>query len=88
MALRSREEAILEEAFAGVSRVALAIGSLAAKDRLRAFEAAERSYRKTAQDLGYAEGQARGWAASLMVRLRAEVEVLIEPRAAKLDDVA
>ena len=58
VAARSREEAILEEAFAGISRVAEVITCLPAKDSLRAFDAAERSYRKTAQDLGYAESQA------------------------------
>jgi len=55
---------------------------------LRAFDAAERSYRKTAQDLGYAESQARGWAASPVVRLRAEVAALVEARVGELNDVA
>ncbi len=84
----TREEAILEEAFAGISRVAEAIASLPIKDSLRAFDAAERSYRKTAEALGYTEGQACGWAASLMVRLRAEVAALVEARVSKLDEVA
>ena len=88
MPVRSREEAVLEEAFAGVSRVAEAIASLPAKDSLTAFDAAERSYRKTAEALGYTEGQARGWAASLMVRLRAEVAALVEVGVGKLDEVA
>jgi hypothetical protein len=88
MALTSREVAILEEAVAGISRVAKAVASLPARDHSRAFEAAERSYRKTARDLGYAEGHASGWAASLMVRLRAEVAALVEARAGNLDDVA
>ncbi len=38
--------------------------------------------------LGYTEGQARGWAASLMVRLRAEVGALVEARIGKLEEVA
>jgi len=88
MAFRSEEEAILEEASAGILRVADAIASLPTKDSLRAFEAAERSYRQTAQDLGYAEEQARGWAASLMVMLRAEVAALVEARVGKLEEVA
>jgi len=88
MAARSREEAILEEAFADISRVAEVIACLPAKDSLRAFDAAERSYRKTAQDLGYAESQARGWAASPVVRLRAEVAALVEARVGELNDVA
>ena len=88
MPLRSREEAILEEGFAGISRVAEAIASLPTKDSLRAFDAAERSYRKTAEALGYTEAQARGWAASLIVRLRAEVAALVEARVGKLDEVA
>jgi hypothetical protein len=82
------EEAVLEEAFAGILRVAEAIAFLPAEDVSRAFAAAERSYRQTAEDLGYAEGQARGWAASLMVRLRAEVAVVTAARARTLEDVA
>ena len=88
MAVGSREEAILQEAYVGISRVAEAIASLSDEDSLRAFDAAERSYRKTAQDLGYAEGQSRGWAASLLVRLRAEVAALVEARIGELDNVA
>ncbi len=88
MPLRSREEAILEEAFASILRVAEAVAFLPIKDSLRAFDAAERSYRKTAEALGYTEGQARGWAAVLMVRLRIEVAALVEARVGKLDEVA
>lgn len=88
MALMSEEEAILAEAVSGISRVAEAIGSLSARDCLRAFEAAERSYRKTAQDLGYTEEQASGWAASLTVMLRSEVAALVEARLTELDNVA
>ena len=74
----SREEAVLEAACAGISRVAEAVASFPVRDRSRAFEAAERSYRKTARDLGYAEGQASGRAASLTVRLCAEVAALVD----------
>jgi hypothetical protein len=77
MASKSNEEAILQEAVAGISRVAKAIASLPVGDRSRAFEAVERSYRETARNLGFAEGQASGWAASLVVRLRAEVAALV-----------
>ena len=88
MASSSREEAILGLAFAGISRVAEAIACLPAEDILRAFAAAERSYRKTARDLGYPESQARGWAASLIARLRAEVAALVEAGLGELNDVA
>ena len=53
MPLRSRQEAILEEAFAGISHVAEAIASLPTKGSLRAFDAAERSFRKTAGAFRY-----------------------------------
>jgi hypothetical protein len=73
MAPRSEDEEILEMAIDGISRVAEAIAAMPVEDRVKAFEAVERSYCETALDLGYEETQAQGWAAALMVRLRAEV---------------
>jgi len=88
MPLKFKEEAILEAAYVGISRVAGVIVSLPAEDRLTAFSAAERSYCKTVQDMGYGEAQARVWAASLTVRLRTEVSELVEAQLSKLHNVA
>jgi len=73
MASSSEEDAILEVAIAGVSRVAEAIGAMTHENRVTALEAAERSYYKTALDLGYGEAEAQGWAATVMATLLAEV---------------
>jgi len=64
------DEEALENALAGISRVAQAVVELAAEDRARALQAAERSYCQTAQALGYGELQAQGWAAAVMSQLR------------------
>lgn len=68
--MRSDEEA-LEKALAGISRVAQAVVALAAEDRARALQAAERSYCQTARALGYSERQAQGWAAAVMEQMLA-----------------
>ncbi len=74
MKSKLKHEVTLEEAAAGVTRVARAIVGIPAKHRQNALGAVERSYRKTATDLGFVEGQAQGWAAAIMVSLRAELE--------------
>jgi hypothetical protein len=73
MASNLIEEAILEAAIAGVSRVAEAIAAVPDESRDKALEAAERSYFNAALDLGYGEAQAQGWAAAIVDRLRAEL---------------
>jgi hypothetical protein len=67
-------EKVLESAVAGISQVAQVIAGLPVEQRENALNAAERSYRQTAQDLGYEEAAARAWAAAVMFRLRTDVE--------------
>lgn len=74
MTSSSESERILEMAAAGIPRVAQAIAAISVEDRIKALEAAERSYCQTALDIGYGEAQAEGWAAALMFQLRAELE--------------
>jgi hypothetical protein len=45
-----------------------------AEDKVRALEAAERSYCQSALDCSYGEAEAESWAAALMFKLRADVE--------------
>jgi hypothetical protein len=52
----SEREKLLEAAVAGIPRVAQAIAETPPEQRPKALEAAERSYRKTVQKLGYEEG--------------------------------
>jgi hypothetical protein len=74
MAHAMEMESVLDAAFAGVSRVAEFIVSLPEEDRQQALAAAEQSYFKTARELGYSEGQALGWASSLLTKLRSEID--------------
>lgn len=71
-----KEEEILEAALAGVSRVAEAIAAMPDENRATALDAAERSYRNTAIELGYGLERAEQWAETMMVSLRAELEFL------------
>jgi hypothetical protein len=75
----SKDEEVLETAIAGLSRVAQAIASMPADDRARSLEAAERSYCETAVGLGYTDGEAQDWAATVTASLRAEVEKQVSP---------
>ena len=86
MAGRPEVELVLDAAFAGVSRVAELIVSLRDEDRSKAFAAAERSYFKTCRELGYSEGQALGWASSLLMKLRSEVNISAQGDAASRPD--
>jgi hypothetical protein len=74
-----KDEEVLETAIAGLARVAQAIASMPADDKARALEAAERSYRETAVGLGYTDGEAQAWAATVMTSLRAEIEEQVSP---------
>ena len=71
MTSRRPDEEALEKALAGISRVAQAVVVLAAEDRARALQAAERSYCQTAQALGYRKRQAQRWAAAIMEKMLA-----------------
>ena len=71
MASNSESDQISEMAIAGISRVAQAIAAMPAEDKVRALEAAERSYCQTAQALGYRKRQAQRWAAAIMEKMLA-----------------
>ena len=81
---RAELELVLDAAFAGVSRVADFIVSLPDDDRPTAFAAAERSYFSTVRQFAGSDGEALGWAASLLMSLRSEVELRTQGR----DDAA
>ncbi len=66
-------EEILEAAVAGIPRVAQAIAKIPTEHRVKALEAAERSYRHTVQELGYEEGPVQSWVSAVMLRLQTEV---------------
>jgi hypothetical protein len=72
MTLILEEDEVLSAAIAGVPRVAELIATVPAEDRSRALEAAEKSYLKTAQTLGYRDAGAQQWASAVMLRLRIE----------------
>ena len=74
MAPFSEEEEILDVAVAGIPRVAEVVASIPEGDRGRALDAAARSYRETARNLGYEEGPVQSWVSAVMLRLQAEVK--------------
>jgi hypothetical protein len=76
MASNPKEEEVLEAALAGVSQVAEAVAAIPDENRATALEAAERSYRNTAMELGYGVERAEQWAETMMVSLRAELQFL------------
>jgi hypothetical protein len=65
----AEHDGIFDTAVAGIPRVAELIAAIPLEQRARALDAAERSYQKTARDLGYTEADARQWASELMSRL-------------------
>lgn len=67
-------EEVLEAAVAGIPQVAQVIAGGPREHREKALAAAERSYLKTARDLGWAEVSTRNWVNTVMDRLRAQVE--------------
>ena len=72
--MASSSEEVLESAVAGISEIARIIASLPIEDRASAFDVAERSYCRTAMNLGGTEDVTQRWASAVMLRLRAEVE--------------
>jgi len=74
MASNSEEEESLEAAVAGIPRVAEAVATSSDGDRAKALEAVENSYQQTARDLGYDEERVQSWVATIMLRLRTELE--------------
>ena len=71
---RRKEDDVLEKAIGGIPRVARIIVAMHPDERRKALEATEYSYRITALNLGFGEGQARGWATVVMMSLQVEVQ--------------
>jgi hypothetical protein len=72
MKSKLKDDDVLEKAIGGIPRVARIIVGMPPDERRKALGAVEYSYRRTALELGFAEGQARGWASVVMLSLRAE----------------
>ena len=71
-----KSDEVLRSALAGVPRVATVIAYMPPQDRKRAFTAAQQSYERTAQELGYTRAAARQWASTVLRRLKEEVAEL------------
>jgi len=65
---------VLEKAIGGIPRIARIIVGMPPDEKRKALDAVEYSYRRTALELGFSEGQARGWASVVMISLRAELQ--------------
>jgi len=74
MKSKLKDDDVLEKAIGGIPRVARIIVGMPPDERRKALGAVEYSYRRTALELGFAEGQARGWASVVMLSLRAEMQ--------------
>jgi hypothetical protein len=77
----------LQAAVAGIPRVAHVLAAIPAKQRMRAYAAAEYGYLRTFHDLGFVDSVARRWAAIILRRLRTKVarqEAAMEKIAAAL----
>ena len=72
--MASSSEEVLEAAVAGIPEVARIISSLPLEDRASALAMAERSYLRTAKNLGGADDLAQKWASAVMYQLREQVE--------------
>ncbi len=72
--MASSSEEVLEAAVARIPEIAAIIASLPVEDRPSAFDVAERSYLRTAKNLGGTDDLAQKWASAVMYRLRKEVE--------------
>ena len=69
----SETEKVLEAAVAGIPRIAKVIADFPNEFREGALKVAERRYRQTVCNLGYAEADAEGWISVVMFRLRSRV---------------
>jgi hypothetical protein len=72
--MASSSEEVLEAAVARIPEIARIIASLPVEDQPSAFNMAERSYLRTAKNLGGADDLAQRWASAVMYRLREQVE--------------
>ena len=70
-----QDDGVLEKAIGGIPRVARTIVGLPPQERQKALDAVEYSYRETAVELGFGEGQARGWASVVMLMLSLQAEM-------------
>jgi hypothetical protein len=71
-----KADEVLRAALAGVPRIATVIAYMPPQERQRAFMAAQKSYERTAQNLGYTRAAARQWASTVLRRLKEEVAEL------------
>ena len=71
-----KSDEVLRSALAGVPRVATVIAYMPPQERERALAAAEQSYERTAQELGFTRAAARQWASTVLRRLKEEVAEL------------
>jgi hypothetical protein len=74
MAPEIHKDDFLTEAIAGVPKIAGLVATLSPGEQARALAAAEQSYLVTARGLGYDEFEAQLWAATVMARLKIEIE--------------
>lgn len=74
MKSKLKDYGVLEKAIGGIPRIARIIVGMPPDEKRKALDAVEYSYRRTALELGFSEGQARGWASVVMVSLRAELQ--------------
>ncbi len=72
MTLIMAEDEVLSAAIAGVPKVAEFIAAVPTENRVRALDAAEKSYLKTAHTIGYQDAEAQQWVSAVMSRLRIE----------------
>ena len=74
MKSKLKDYGVLEKAIGGIPRIARIIVGMPPDEKRKALDAVEYSYRRTALELGFSEGQARGWASVVMVSLRAKLQ--------------
>jgi hypothetical protein len=74
MKSKLKDDDVLGRAIGGIPRIAQIIVGMPPDEKRKALDAVEYSYRRTALELGFSEGQARGWASVVMVSLRAELQ--------------
>ena len=74
MKSKLKDYGVLEKAIGGIPRIARIIVGMPPDEKRKALDAVEYSYRRTALELGFSEGQARGWGSVVMVSLRAELQ--------------
>jgi len=67
------KQEVIERAIVGLPRVADALVSVPADVRATALLAVKDSYRQSARDLGYNDGEAESWVDAMMFRLWSEV---------------